>query len=891
MSLLRFVAYWVRNCFNLAFRRHRMERELEDELASYAHLLALRKAGDGASPRAVLLDRRHEMGPWEPIKEGVREERMGISIVWFWRDLRLATKRLLRHPGFACVAIATTALAIGGGTAIFSVIQRILLDPLPYHQPDRLMWVWSDLDKSGYVRAPLSGPEILDLRRQSRLFEDFAAIQSLSMQMTGGEAPVQLQGGIVTANFFQVLGVDPILGRLFRPLEGGSRSNSILLSAETWKNQFGSDPQIVGKSIQLDDRSFNVVGVLPPGLRLLFPAEANIEPRMNFWIPRPESLSQLGRGLYFLRTFGRLRPGVSWKQAREEIERLNDTLVPGHAEYTASGRSFYVVPLQADSTRQLRSPLLVAGVGISLLILISCANVAHLIVGRTLSRQPEFALQSALGASRGRLIRQLLTEGALLGLLGGLLGIGLSFLGIRLFLWLEPASLAQFETFEVSWEALGLSLGLTLLTTLIFSLIPLLDLSRLDLNAFLKGSRGVTRGRQLRGPLILLETALVVVLLVTSGLMARTLFNLGRLDPGYQPASSLTFKLSLPRRQYSGIKQTTALTANLRERLTHLPGVSAAGVISVLPLDNLPNWSSSYQFREILTEERGSREADVRAVGPGAFEALGVTLLEGRFFREADDLDAERVVIVDELLAARSWPGESALDKLINVDFLVGGDFEATWARIVGVVSHLRHRDLTTPIREQIFIPFRQSPRNPLAFALLAPSGSDEALVASIREQVAAVDPKIAPYDFRRLSEYVESATSSRRFTGILASAFALNALLLAALGIYGVVNYAVSQRRKEVGIRVSLGAGPFQIQSLLAREAFSWATLGLALGLLLSGISRSLLENLLFEVSALDPLTYLLAGLTLLGLSLLACWLPARRALAVSPSEVLRTS
>ncbi len=462
----------------------------------------------------------------------------------------------------------------------------------------------------------------------------------------------------------------------------------------------------------MDGSSFTVVGVMPEHLRLLFPVEANIEANMQIWIPRQQPLNRLRRGLYFLRTLGRLRPESEWGQAQREMEEITRRIVPGKPEYTASGRSFYVVPLQADATRQLRSPLLAVTGGIALLILLACSNVAHLIVGRTLRRHSEFALRTALGASRLRVLRQLLTEGALLGISGGLGGILVARLGIHLFPILKPASLAHFESFELSRLALVLALLLTLATTLIFSLLPLLEV----------------------------------------------------------------------------------------------------------------------------------------------------------------------------------WPAESVIGKLIHVDFMTERGLQAVWARIVGVVSHIRHRELTGVVREQVYVPFRQSPRNPLAFILSFKGNQNEALTSALRREIAQVDPKLAPYDFRRLSDYVSSATSSQRFTTQLATVFSFNALLLAAIGIYGVVSYSVRQRLREVGIRLSLGARPFQIQALLTRSVLQWSVLGLGLGLGLSFLSGSVLEELLFGISPIDFPTYLLAGLILIGVGLAASWMPTRKALRISLIEILRT-
>jgi putative ABC transport system permease protein len=881
----------VRNLLRPAAR----ERELDEELRAYVdHAVQARIAGgmeESEARRAVAI----EMGTVDAVKEEVRAVRAGAGLESLGSDLALALRQLRRAPVFAAAVIATLALAIGANAAVFSVIQAVLLAPPPYREPDRLMVIWSNLDLAGYQRAPLSGPELLDLREGARSFQDIAAIWTTTAQISGEGEPEQLRVGLVTANFFSLLGVEPRLGRNFEPAEEGQGApRVVILSDALWRRHFGADPGVVGRTVRMDGGSVTVVGVAPPELRLDFAPDANVPPDLQAFAPFPSKHASDPRDQYYLRTIGRLAPAASTAEAAQEIAEIGTRVAGEHTEYDASGRSFFAVGLHDDAVRPVRPVLLTLLGTVGLLLLLACVNVANLLIGRELGRREQMAVRAALGATRARLVRQVMVETLVLALLGVLAGLAVGQGLLHLLLALRPAALSRFGLEQVRLDppVLAFTAGVGLLAAIVVSLVSLRGAMRPDLEAVLRaGGRSGDDAprRRMRRLLVVSQVALGTILLVGAGLLMRSFVALTQVDPGFHAERVVTFRLSLPRARYRSVAASTAFARRLDSRLRALPGVEAIGEASALPFDDLPNWSTPYIYDGVDPKSRGGREADARSVGPGWFETIGAKLVAGRGFEESDDGAGAPVVVVDDRLAEKAWPGRDGIGQRVQVDFLTDTGFVPTWARVVGVVRHIRHRDLTEVVREQVYVPHRQSPRNPMAWAVRT-KGETQVEEATIRHLVAELDPELPVYDVRPLQAYVGDAQGRARFTMVLCVAFAALALLLAAIGIYGVMSYSVTRRRREIGVRLALGARAGQVRRDVLRDGLVLAATGLAVGLAGAALLTRVAASLLYAVSPLDPFTYAAVAAGLVGVAAVATWAPARRATRFEPIEVLRS-
>jgi predicted permease len=884
VSRLRFL---LRNLF----RRAEAERDLEEELRSYLEEDALDRARSGLEAEAARRAAAISMPSPEALKEAVRDVRAGAILEGALRDAALALRQLRRDPGFALAVIVTLALAVGANTAVFSVVQAVLLAPLPYREPDRLHMIWSNSDRAGYLRAPLSGPELQDLRQEATLYDGFAAIWSTTAQIAGDGPPEQLRVALVTANFFPLLGVAPALGRSFDASEEGPGAPRVaVLSDGLWRRRFGGDPSVVGRSIRLDGDAYTVVGVASASLRLWFPPDANVPPDPQLIAPFPFDLRS-DRALYYLRTLGRLRDGVPREAAQQQIAALGRRLEARHVEYAASGRSLFAASLASDAVRETRPTLLALLGAVTLVLLLACVNVASLIVGRDLGRRGQTAVRAALGATRARLVRHAFVETLLLAIFGVAGGLVLGLAGLQLLLALRPPGLERFDAVRLEPHVLAFTGTVGILAALLVSAVAASGVVGIDLAHALRGTgRGADGGRgRLRRLLVGAEIALGAMLLVGAGLLVRTVVELGHVDPGFRPEHVETFRLALPNARYPTADAGAVFARKLEERLRALPGVRAVGSVSALPFDALPNWSTPYTFDGVPEASRGGREADARAIGPGYLAAVGARLLGGRDFNEADGPGRAPVVIVDERLAARAWPGGDAVGRRLQVEFLVNGTFEPTWATVVGVVRHIRHRRLQEVVREQVYVPQRQSPRQPHAYAL-AWTGDTGSLRSAIRREVAAIDPELPVYDERPLAAYVGDALAGSRFAMRLAGAFAALALVVAAVGVYGVVSHAVARRRREIGVRMALGAASRDVVRSVLREGLSLTAAGLGLGLLAAVVLGSAAQGLLFRVRPFDPATYAGVALVLAVAALLASALPAHRASRTDPTEVLRS-
>jgi predicted permease len=818
------------------------------------------------------------------VRADVRDLRLGHGLETLLLDVRQGWRALRQAPRLTTLIVATLALGIGATAAIFSIVRALLIEPLPYAQADRLVFVWLDGSRAGYPRGPMSGPDLRDLRAGSRTIDTFGAIWATgTIALAGGDQdPEQLRSAFVTTNFFDLLGAAAAHGRTFRAEDGAPGAHpTILIGWDLFTRRFGGDPAIVGREILIDAEPATVIGVMPPSFRLLLPPDASVPDHLQAWQPFWPEMETGPRGNLFLRVVGRMRPGVEVAQARADL----DAVAADITRSKGARRRFTTVALQDEAVRDLRGPVLVLFTGVGLLLAIAGVNVAGLLVARAASRRREIGLRLALGASVGRLLRQALVEGLLLTGLGAMAGLAVGYTGLQLLLALAPDPLARIRLAQLDAAVVAFTIGVAIAGGLLFTFAPLGELfgAGADLRSRLHGRTvaGETRYRT-RAALVVLQVGLSLVLLVGAGLLLRTFVAVQQVDPGFEAANRLTLKIALPGSRYRDVDAIVTADRELRQRLAAIPGVRAVAAMSHLPYDALPNWALTYA-PDGTTSRDGHASADTRAITPGLMEALGVRLVEGRTFTE-DDGPPTPHVVVDDMLARRLWPGESAVGRTV----LAGQAFPDRRVLVVGVVRHLRQRSLVEDLTPQIFLPYRVWQRSPMAYVVHA-DRDPVALAADVRAQVAAFDPHLPIADVRPLAAFVEAARATRRFTMQLAAAFAAAALALTCLGVHGVLAYAVAVRRRDFGVRRALGADSRAIVREILREGLGLALAGAAGGIVVAAGVASWLRSLLYGVDPRDPLTFGV-GLTLvLAGALPACAVPAWRAAAVSPMEALR--
>ena len=802
----------------------------------------------------------------------------------FLKELRHASRSLLNRPGFTAVVVLVLALGIGANTAFFSVMNAVLLRALPYPDPDRLVMVWEDVSALGFPRNTPAPANYLDWKVQSTVFEKMAAYDHQSSNLTGRGEPERIDGERVSADLFSLLGVAPALGRAFLPEEDRAGAPSVaVLSDGLWRRRFGADPDLVGRTISLDSRPVLVVGVMPRGFH--FPSR-----KSEIWVPLAmDQEESANRGGHYLEVVARLAPGASLSQAQAEMEAIAARLQKDYPR-TNTNVGAVVVPLHEELVGESRPALLVLLGAVGFVLLIACANVANLLLARAASREREMAVRAALGAGRGRLIRQLLTESLILSLTGGAAGMGLSAWGAQFLGSLAPESLAPLPGPGLEKSVLAFCLGLSLLTGFLFGIGPALQVSRVDLIEQLKQgglSRGSGRNR-MRGVLVVSEIALALLLLAGAGLMLKSFARLRSQDPGFRPDRSLTMRMILSEAKYPGAAQRRAFYDRLLEKVASLPGVESQAMVSFLPL-TFTGGHYSFSIEGSPVEVAANLPTAVyRAVSPQYFQTLGIPLFRGRGFTDQDWEGTSPVVVIDRILAERFWPGEDAVGKRLK---LGESDSSQPWQTVVGVVGNVRQIQLSAELKPEIYVSYHQegsifaAPRD----LVVRTAGDPEALTATVRSQVWEVDPDQPVSDIQTMNQILAANLSRPRFSSLLLGAFAGAALLLSAVGIYGVISYLTEQRTRELGIRAALGADRRDILKLVVGTGLRLTLAGVLLGLAGALALGRLLSSLLYGVSASDPLT--LAGVTLLlaSVSILAAYLPARRALRVDPVVALR--
>ena len=870
-------------------QRDRVDRELDEELDAWLDELTARHRRDGHDEAAARRLARAEMRGVDRLRDEVRSTRPGHTWEGMMQDVRQAWRTLARTPGFTTAVTLTFALGIGANTAIFSVVNAMLLEPLPYRDASRLVFVWTDMTASGYPRAPLSGPELVDLRTRTKSFDGFAAIWANTTTLTGDGEPEQLRIGLVTADFFSVLGATAALGRTFDSSDE-SQPAGMLISWGLFERRFGGDPSVVGRRIFANGQPVTVIGVMPKTFRLLLPADSAVPDDLQAWqLLRGAGLPRAPRGQLYLRVIGRMRPGVHLAEARQDVSAVAAQISREFTEYGSAGRQFTTAGLQSDGVREIRPALIALFGGVVLLLIVACVNVTSLLLARSAARVRETGVRVTLGASAWRLTRQCLAEGLVLSGLGAAAGLFVGWVGLKALLALRPSSLERLGRAEVDARVLLFTCAVACFWGLLCSLAPLREVLRTRPAAAAQRDNARVIGplhARTRAALVVSQIALGVVLLVCAGLLVRTFLAVQAVDPGFRSTDTITFRLSVPFSRYRPPAASNALGRQIREALRGVPGVIGIGAISHLPYDDLPNWGGPY-LSAAGADDSTAPSADYRAVTPGFFDTVGATLVEGRALADRDTNGAQAVVVVDDLLAHRAWPGQSALGRTLFVDPGSSGH-PTVPVTVVGVVRHLRVRSLVEDLTEQVYFSADQVLRNPLAYVVRT-NGDPAALVPSIRAAIGRIDGQLPISDVRPLASYVREAAGGRRFTMMLAACFAGVAILLACVGVAGVMGYTVARRRGEFGVRLALGAQPSHIVRIVLGEGAALAGLGLGAGSLAALFGARLMRAQLFGVSPGDPLTFAVVLGSMAVVLALACWLPARKATDASPLDALR--
>lgn len=859
--------------------RHRaVERDLADEVDSYVDLCTQRKMRSGLNEpearRAALV----ELGGVEQVKEQVREVQLGHWLETLLKDLRFGLRSLGKSPGFTAVALLTLALGIGANAAIFSIINAVILRPLPYPEPARLVKVWPTKPLVSTSKA-----DYLEIKSRARSFDDIAAYSNWGFTLTGTGDPAKLDGARTTANLFSLLGVEAAVGRTFAADEDQpGKSDVAVLSHGLWQSRFGSDRGIVGRTITIDGRSLTVVGVMPNGFN--FPEGIT----RDLWIPAtldPSATDDFGSG--YLTLLGRLKPDVTTDQVRSEITAVARSIREQRPNMpTDYGSQAQVNSLQGESVAGIRLTLFILLGTVGLVLLIACANVANLQLARTSNRQRELAVRAALGASRARLVRQLLTESLLLSILGGAAGIALAYVGLQFLIALIPAGTPRTGEISINASVLLFSLGISAFAGILFGLAPAFQTSNPDLQSPLKegGRTASGGGGRLRSLLVVSEIAFALTLVISAGLLIKSFWRLQNVPPGFEADRVLSFQLSAPDNDGTP-ERARSYYRQVLESLANLPGVQSIGGIHLLPMGD-SNWNPGLRIEDRPLPPGASPDSvNWRLVTADYFHTMKIPLLKGRAFTHADNENSEKVVLINETLARKYWPDEDPLGKRINTGF----EGKGVWVTIVGVVGDIRQESLRLPTVPEMYRPFFQHNSPPPLTFMVRSAIEPARLVPSIRSAIWSIDKDVPITDLLPMTSVVALSISQSRSTMLMLTAFATIGLILGIIGIYGVISYSVMQRTHEIGVRMALGARSGDVLKLVLGQGLRLTLIGAALGVLGAlGLTR-LLSSLLFGVSASDPATFVVVTLLLTLVALLASYLPARRAAKLSPMLALR--
>ncbi|MGH9840045.1 MAG: ADOP family duplicated permease [Blastocatellia bacterium] len=876
------------------FRRQQCEAELDAEIRSHLDEAIRDRIERGESPDQARNNALREFGNVGLVKEVTREMWGWVSLERLGQDLRFGLRMLRKNPGFSLVAILTLALGIGANTAIFSVVNAVLLKALPYADPQRLVVLWTDNPKLqlGFHEVPPANADIPEWRTRTQSFEWLAVFTPNPTDLSSGGEPERVGGVAVSADFFALFGVAPLAGRAFTPAEDQPGSDKVaVISHALWQRRFGGVADIIGKTLTVNAETRMIVGVMPPGFHFPrgpeMPAIFGFAGRNDVWVPLAWDAQRWLDDSRETVVLARLKPGVVLAQAQAELDTIIKQQDQLHTSQ-AKGWTVEVRPLHTQVVGNTRGLLLILLGAVGVVLLIACVNVANLLLTRATTRSREIAVRSALGASRARVVRQLLTEGVLLSVCGGVAGLLLARWLLPVLIALSPANIPRLDEIRIDWLVLSFTLLVSLCASVLFGLAPALTASRVNLNETLKAAGHRSAGSQNRpwtDSLIIAEVALTFVLLVAAGLCIRSLARLQAVDPGFRASHVTAFDLTLSDKNYPSPPNQIGFFEQLLARLNATPGVEAAAAISVLPFSGLENLAWVTAEGRVSIEREEAPFAEQREITPGYFKVMGVPLLKGRVFTAQDHLSSPLVVVVNETFARQILPGKDPLGSRVRLGRPAD---ENPWRTIVGVVGDVYSSSLTSAPKPQLYLPHAQFNQNVMTVVMKSPLTQAE-LLAAAKATVKSLDPALPLSKIQTMENVLATATVRPRFGTLLLTLFAGLALLLALIGIYGSVAWTVGQRTPEIGLRMALGATPFDLLRMVIGQGIKPVLIGLALGLAGAFALTRLLSGLLFGVSATDPATFAAITSSLLIVALLACYLPARKATKVDPLVALR--
>jgi predicted permease len=869
-------------CRNL-FHKDRVDQEFTEEIQAYLDLSTETKISQGLTPREARRNALVELGGVEQVHEKVREVRMGQFMETAWRDVRFGVRALVHSPVFSVVTVLSLALGIGANTAIFSVVNGLLLRPLPFPESERIVDVWHTPPQRsfpGLDTFSVSPANYLDWKAQSTAFEQMAVYSYSGFSLTTSNDPLPLIGAAVSSDFFSVLRTNVTQGRTFTPDEERlGRDQVVVIGHGLWQRAFGANPNIIGQTLTINSRGFTVVGIMPAGFE--FPRKAEL------WVPLAwDDKERQIRSIHDYLVIARLKQNVSQQQAQAEMSTISSRLEQQYPEEN-KGWGAVVIPLREDVVGDIRLALLVLFCAVGFVLLIACANVANLMLARGANRQREIAVRIALGAGRARLIRQLLTESVLLAVSGGVLGLLLAVWGSRMLVQL--GSLPNSNDIGIDTWVLGFTLLVSFGAGIIIGLVPALQLTRTNLSDTLKQGSGRTGGsvikQHTRKALVISEVALSLVLLIGAGLMIRSFWKLQNVNPGFDTSNALAMSVALTPTRYAEPHQQLAFLDRAIEQIRAVPGVSSVGATTTIPLGG----GGSTQPFSIEGRPAGAVAeqpmAQTRYITSDYFRAIGIPLRQGRFFSDQDRDNSVPVVIISEAMARRFWPGENPIGKRLTPSF----HLEQGAREIVGVVGDVKASGLDVDSAAMMYLPYKQAPRPYMSFVVRT-ALNPESLVQPVSAAIYSIDKEQALTDVETMEQVLTESLSGRRFNMSLLLTFAAAALVLAAVGVYGVMNYTVTLRRRELGIRMALGASRIDVLRLVLRQGLTLTLIGVAVGLISAYALTRLMASLLYGVTATDYLTFASVSAVLILVGVAASYVPARRATKVNPTIALRT-
>jgi predicted permease len=880
------------------FSRQVWEREMTEELRDHIERQTAANVASGMASEEARRRARAHFGAFDGVREDCREERRGFWLETFFADVRFGMRMLRKNPGFTLIAVLTLALGIGASTAVFSVVNAILIKPLPYPHSERILIPWHVPPGGAYLgfsEAPWGRVDAEFAFQESKTFESLGAFKTDSFNLTGSGDPLRLDGLRASAGFFPTMGISPVLGRAFTIEEDQpGHEHEVILGGSIWRDVFGGDPHILGRVIDMNGEPYTVVGVMPLGF--VFPRAEEMPPNFNMpretqlWVPLALAPGPLiPAEPQELAVIGCVKPGVTIDQAQAEMNVLAGRL---DRQYPRGKGGFEsrLIPLSRQVAGDTRRPLLLILGAVGVVLLIACSNVASLLLARTLGRSREFTLRAALGAGRTRLVRQLLTESVLLATVGGVVGFLFAYAGIYFVKMFGPPNIPRLHEVRLDVWVFSFTLGVTFVTGILFGLAPAIGATRQNLVEALKegGHRagGSNASAGLRKIFIVSEVALALVLIVAAGLLTQTFFRLLAVDPGFRAAHVLTFEVTLPGAKYTDQQHIVALYQRALASLRALPGVNAVGVVETLPMGGATD-STAIRFSNTpLAAAKKNPLANYTIASPGFFAAAGTPILRGRDFLDTDTANSQPVAIINSAMAKKFWPGEDPIGKQV-----APGSPQYPLETIVGVVADVKHISLREEPPPEMYVPYTQKvwPSLLTMDVVLRTSVDPASMASSVRQAIHSIDSDLPLARVATLDTVVSDSMTQQRFSVLLLGSFGAIALLLASIGMYGVISYSVMQRTQEIGIRMALGAKRRSVLAMVLGQGARLGALGIAIGLVAALALTRLMAGFLYGVQATDPLTFAGVSLLLLAVALVACWIPARRAMRVDPMIALR--